>query len=166
MINFSPLLKNKIKGEKFYLTEEGLEKIKKEYEALLSLKSFKIKEEIPQFLHSDELTQEYFDYQDDMSLLEARINDLHYILKNSEIIKTPPKNEQKIVQLGATVFVNINGEEDKFKIVDVLEADPSLGLISKESPVGKALLGHKVGDEIFISSPVKFRYKIKKIKYS
>jgi transcription elongation factor GreA len=63
------------------------------------------------------------------------------------------------------VVVEVNGEEDEFQIVGTLEANPLLGKISNESPVGSALMGKKVGDEIIISSPVKTVYKIKKIKY-
>jgi transcription elongation factor GreA len=49
--------------------------------------------------------------------------------------------------------------------VGTLEANPALGKISNESPVGKALLGHKIGDEVLVSSPAKIAYKIKGIKY-
>jgi transcription elongation factor GreA len=64
------------------------------------------------------------------------------------------------------VFLDIDGETDEFRIVGSVEANPSLGLISNESPVGKALLGRRVGEEVIISSPIKTRYKIKKIRYS
>jgi len=166
MIDFGALLKNKNLGERFYLTKEGMEAIKKEYERLITIKLAQTKGEIPQFLHSDELNQEYFDFQNDIDLLEARMADLKYIIDNSELIKKPSKDKQNIVQLGARVLVEINGEIDEFRIVSSIEANPSLGMISNESPVGKALLGHKVGDEIIISSPVRTCYKIKKIKYS
>ena len=72
-----------------------------------------------------------------------------------------------MIGLGAKVIVEIDHEaKDEFTIVGTLEANPALGNISNESPVGKALLGHKVGEEIIISSPIKTFYKIKKIKYS
>ena len=70
-----------------------------------------------------------------------------------------------MVDLGAKVKIDIAGKKDEFMIVGTLEANPSLGKISNESPVGRALLGHKVGDEIVVSSPMKTTYKIKKIKY-
>lgn len=167
MKDYSNLLpKNKISGQKFYLTREGLENIKKEYQNLKEIKLFKVKGEMPQFLHSDDLDPEYLTLQDDLSLLDAKIADLKYIVENTELIKTPPKKKQNIVQIGAEVFLEIDGQEDKFKIVGTLEANPSLGLISNESPVGRALLGYRVGDEVVISSPIKTHYKIKKIKYS
>jgi len=165
-MDFTPLSQNKISGKQFYLTKEGLEKIKKEYEFLKYVKLSKTKGETPQFLHSDELNPEYIDFQDDMSLLETKLADLKYILENSRLIEPPPKNKQNIVQLGAKVLVDIDGQKDEFIILGTLEANPSLGRISNESPVGRALLGRKIGEEIVISSPIKTHYKIKKIKYS
>jgi len=91
--------------------------------------------------------------------------ELENILKNTELITAPPKEKQNIVNLGATVFVKVDGQTDEFTIVGTLEADPALGRISNESPVGRALLGHKTGDEVLVSSPIKTIYKIRKIKY-
>ncbi len=73
--------------------------------------------------------------------------------------------KQIFVNLGAKVKIEVTGKNDEFMIVGTLEANPNLGMISNECPVGKALLGHKVGDEITISSPIKTTYKIKGIKY-
>ena len=69
-----------------------------------------------------------------------------------------------IVELGSTVLVETNGGVDEFTIVGSLEADPNRGKISNESPVGKALLGAKVGDIVEIASTVKTVYKVKEIK--
>jgi len=151
--------------KKFYLTKEGLERFKKEYQTLKLLKLAKLKGEAPKILHSDEMSAEYLAFKEDMDLLESRLFELEYILKNFVLIKKPPKEKQDIVDLGATVVVGVNGQEDEFTIVGTLEADPSIGKISNESPVGKALLGHKVGDEVVVSSPNKTIYKIKRIIY-
>jgi transcription elongation factor GreA len=152
-------------AKKFYLTKEGLNKIKKEYQELKKIRFAKIKGESPKFWHSEDLNPEYLSFQEDLNLLESRITELEYILKNLELIKMPPKGKQNIVNLGATVLVEVDGQTDELTIVGTLEANPALGKISNESPVGQALLGHTVGDEIVISSPVKTIYKIKKIKY-
>ena len=72
---------------------------------------------------------------------------------------------QNIVNLGATVLVEVDGQNDEFMIVGSLEANPAIGKISNESPVGRMLLGHRVGDEVVVSSPIQTVYKIKKIKY-
>jgi transcription elongation factor GreA len=151
--------------KKFYLTKEGLERFKKEYQTLKLLRLAKLKGETPKILHSDEMSAEYLAFKEDMDLLESRLLELEYILKNFVLIKKPPKEKQDIVDLGATVVVGVNGQEDEFTIVGTLEADPSIGKISNESPVGKALLGHKVGDEVVVSSPNKTIYKIKRIIY-
>jgi len=151
---------------KFYLTKEGLERIKKEYKDLKNLKLSKTKGEIPKILESEDINPEYLAFQEDLSSLEARIADLEYILKNSALIKTPPKEKQNIINLGATVTLEeTDGQINEFMVVGTLEANPSEGKISSESPVGKALLGRKIGEEVIITSPIVVRYKVKKIKY-
>lgn len=151
--------------KKFYLTKEGLEKIKKEYQNLKSLKLSKTKGEVPKIWHSEDLNPEYLSFQEDLGFLESRIIELKYILKNAELIKLPSKEKQNVVDLGARVAVEVEGQTDEFEIIGTLEANPSLGKISNESPVGKALFGHRAGDEVVVSSPIKTIYKIKKIKY-
>ena len=151
--------------KRFYLTKEGLEKLKKEYRELEQLKLAKTKGESPKILHSEDLNPEYLSFQEDLSFLESRIVELKYILKNAQLIKPPPREKQNIVHLGAKVLVEIDGQKDEFEIVGTLEANPTAGKISDESPVGRVLLGHKVGDAVLVSSPIKTIYKIKKIKY-
>ena len=152
--------------KKYYLTKEGLEKLKKEYERLKALRLQKIKGERPQILHSDDLNPEYFIFQQDFDQLESRLAEVKDVLENAVVITPPPKEKQNIVHLGATVTLEEkDGEINEFMIVDSLEANPSEGKISYQSPVGKALLGKKIGDEVLITSPIKVIYKIKEIKY-
>ena len=151
--------------KKFYLTKQGLEKTKKEYQDLKELKLAKTKGESPKILHSEDLNPEYLAFQEDVSFLEARIIELENTLKNVELIKPPKKEKQNIVGLGATILVSVDGQNDEFTLIGSLEANPSIGKISNESPVGKALLGHRVGDEVVVSSPIETIYRIKKIKY-
>ena len=152
--------------KKFYLTKKGLKAIKKEYKILKNLRLAKTKGEAPKIWESEDLNPEYLSFQEDLSFLETKVAELENILKNVELIKRPSKEKSKVIGLGATVVVEVEGDKDEFTIVGTLEANPSLGKISNESPVGKTLLGHKVGDEVIISSPIKVIYKIKKIKYS
>ena len=153
--------------KKFYLTKQGLGKVKKEYEDLKNLKFAKTKGEVPKIWHSEDLNPEYLSFQEDLSFLESRIAELEYIFKNTELIKPPPKEKQNIVNLGATVLTEINGEIDEFTIVGTLEADPSSKKISNESPIGQALLGKKVGETIVTKTPiVNHSCKIIKIKYN
>lgn len=151
--------------KKFYLTKEGLERIKKEYQDLKALRLKKIKEKRPEILHSQDLNPEYFIFQQDLDQLELRVAELKNVLENVEIITTPPKKERDTVHLGATVTLQEDDKLNEYMIVGSLEANPSEGKISSESPVGKALLGKKIGEEVMITSPIKVVYKIKEIKY-
>ncbi|MFH1894950.1 MAG: GreA/GreB family elongation factor [Patescibacteria group bacterium] len=153
--------------KKFYLTKEGLVKIEKEFNDLKILKLAKISGESPKILHSEDLNQEYLSFQEDLSFIESRLMELEHIFKNVELIKTPVKVKQNIIDLGATVTLEQkDGSINEFTLVGSLEANPAVGKISNESPVGKFLLGHKINDEIIITSPIKVLYKVKKIKYS
>jgi len=152
--------------KKFYLTKQKLKELEQEHESLVVFERSKtIGEEAPKVLESEDLNPEFLSFQEDMSFLRSRITELKNILGNYELIKNPSKQNQNIVGLGAMVLVNVDGEKDEFLITGTLEANPSLGKISNESPVGKALMGHKVGDEVVVSSPIKTIYKVKKIKY-
>jgi len=152
--------------KKFYLTQTGLDKLKKEYRELKKVRLSKTKGGVPKILHSEDLDPEYLTLQEDLSFLAYRINELKNILENAEIIQVPPKNQRDTVHLGALVTLQEkSGGENEFMIVGTLEANPSEGKISSESPVGKALLGKKMGEEVFVTSPIKVVYKVKKIKY-
>jgi transcription elongation factor GreA len=150
----------------YYITKEKLHELKKEYEELVAFEHDKTADEgAPKIFESEDLNPEFVSFQEDISYLRSRISELKNIFEHYELIKKPPKAQQAFVQLGAKVKIDIAGKKDEFVIVGTLEANPVLGKISNESPVGKALLGHKVGDEIVVSSPVKAVYKIKSIKY-
>lgn len=151
--------------KKFYLTKEGLLRIKKEYEDLKKIKLSKTKGEVPKILHSEDLNSEYLAFQEDLNFLETRLAELDHILKNTEIIKLP-KGKQDTIGLGSTVTLQeAGGKTNEFTIVGTLEANPAIGKISNESPVGKFLMGHKLNDEVVITSPIKVVYKVKKIQY-
>lgn len=153
-------------GKIFHITKEKLKELKHEYEELLEFERKKTAgEEAPKVLESEDLNPEFVSFQEDIGFLRARIDELKNILDHHELIKSPSKERQRLVDLGAKVKIDIGGQKDEFTIVGTLEANPALGKISNESPVGRALLGHKVGDEIIIDSPVKTTYKIKGIKY-
>jgi len=155
-----------IRDKKFYLTKEGIGKLKKEYEELKRVKILKTEGEIPKILHSEDLDPEYLSLQEDLGFLDSRLSELKNILENFELIKVPQKSEQNIVALGATVtLAEPDGQINEFMLVDSLEANPNEGKISAESPVGRALFGKKLGEEVMITSPIKVVYKIKKIKY-
>lgn len=149
--------------KKYHLTKEGLKRIREDYEKLKKAKQSRIggREDAPEVLHSEELNPEFVQFQEDMNFIEARMAELEEVLKNVKPIR-PVKGK---VGVGTMVTVNVDGQDDQLAIVETLEANPAMGRISKESPVGRALLGNKEGDEIMISSPIKTVYKIKKIDH-
>ena len=150
----------------FFITKPKLKELKKEYEDLLKFERAKTaNQETPKIFESEDINPEFLSFQEDVDFLRSRIEELKNIIDHHEIIKNPGKEKNNIVDLGATVKVDINGENNEFTIVGTLEANPALGKISNESPVGKTLLGRKVGEEILVSSPVKTNYKIKSVRY-
>ncbi|MCH7604641.1 GreA/GreB family elongation factor [Patescibacteria group bacterium] len=152
---------------KFYLTKEGLKKIEKEYQKLLEFKKLKAKGEVPAIWHSEDVNSEYLVFQEDMSLLEAKLAEYKDILRNVEIIRPPAKKEQKEVALGAIVKLALDGEIDEFQIVGTMEADPAERKISNESPLGQGLIGAKVGESVVVkASVVNHTCKILRIRYS
>lgn len=148
----------------FYLTKEGLEKIKKEQEDLKALQRNEILESAPSLLEGDALNPDYSFYKENLDELERRIEELEYILKNYKIIKRPARPEQDKVSLGAKVILkNGSSSHEEYKIVGTLEADPFKGLISNESPLGMSFIGKKVGESVSFNGSDK--YKILKIQY-
>ena len=95
--------------------------------------------------------------------MEGRILELQALIQNAVIIKE--SHDSQRVSLGATVaVVNEKGQEAQYTIVGSTEADPKNGRISNESPVGKALLGKRIGDEVQVNAPAGVvRWRITKI---
>lgn len=153
--------------QKFYLTKQGLKKIKDEYKELLKQKQLKIKRGVPLFLHSEEVDSEFISFREDFEQLELRIQELGRVLKNFELIKPPLKNQRNRVHLGATLKIDLDDEIDEFTIVGTMETDPVNKKISDQSPIGKALMGHRVGDKVVIkTSIVNHICRILKIEYN
>ena len=153
-------------GKIFYITKSKLEELKKEYLDLLDVEKKKsLGQETPKVFESEDLNPEFVSFQEDIGFLRSRIDELRNIIDHHEVIRNPAKDKQGVVGIGAKVKIDVGGEKDEFMIVGTLEANPVAGKISNESPVGRALLGKKIGDEVEISSPTKIAYKIKGIKY-
>ncbi len=150
-------------GKDYYLTKEGIKRLEEEYQRLKASRRAKIgsRDNAPEVLHSEELNPEFVHFRDDLNLMEVRIAELENIFKSVKPIK-PIKG---VVAVGAVITVTVDGQDDKLTIVEALEADPASGKISIESPVGKALLGSREGDEVLIPSPIETVYKIKKISH-
>lgn len=155
-----------MEGKIYHVTKEKLAELKKEHAELVALEHQKtIGQEAPKMIESDEMNAEFVSFQENMDALRSRIDELERIFKNHQIITAPPKEKMQFVDLGAKVQIDIDGQKDEFMIVGTLEANPVAGKISNESPVGKALLGKKIGDDVVVPLASKKVYKIKNIKY-
>ena len=89
--------------------------------------------------------------RNEQALLESRIKELEYKLEHSEIIENVDKH---VANVGSTIVIEYEpGDSEEFKLVGSLEADPFNNKISNESPIGKAVIGHKAGEVISVESP-------------
>src|SRR6185295_7502657 len=94
---------------------------------------------------------EYQTARQEQEKLESRISEVEHILQNVEVI-SKPKGDGK-VQLGSTVSLKGNGGAKQFQVVGTVEADPLNGKISDESPIGQALMGKKLSEQVEIKTP-------------
>jgi transcription elongation factor GreA len=146
------------------LTKEGLQKLEKELEELVSVKRPEIAERIKYAKDFGDISEnaEYEDAKNEQGMLEGRILVLENMIRNAVIIEEKAK-EGGIVQIGSKVDVKDEFGTQSFTIVGPAEVDVSAGRISLESPVGKALIGHKVGESVDVQSPGGVR-KVKIVK--
>lgn len=154
--------------KEYRLTKEGYEELIKEREDLVNNKRKEIAERLRDAKNSGgDLTEnsEYEYAKNDQAFIEGRIEQINEILSNYIIIEK--KENKGLVELGVTVVVrDVDKKRDKeFKIVSSIESDPEKNKISDESPMGRALLNKKIGDEVLVKTPEDTkRLKIIKIK--
>lgn len=150
------------------LTPAGYEKIEKELEQLRTVSRAEVADRIRDAKQFGELTEnaEYEDAKNAQALIEARIQDLRRTLQLARVLQ-----EEEIptdhVGLGSIVTVQDleTGDEWEFTLVGSAESDPDNDRISDESPIGEALLGKKVGDEVDVTVPDgQIRYRVEKIR--
>ncbi len=149
------------------VTDDGLKKLQDELEYLKTVGRSDIAEKIKVARGYGDLSEnsEYDDAKNEQAKIEARIVEIETMLKNVEIISSV-KGAAKTVVVGVKVKVYDEefDEEVSYHIVGSTEADPINNKISDESPVGKALLGHKVNDTVVVEAPAgEIRLKILKI---
>lgn len=150
--------------KQFKLTQDGIDELKAELDSLIA-KRLDIAESIKLAREQGDLSEnaEYHAAKDEHEKNESRIMELEGILGSVELIKKP-KGDSK-VQLGSSVKLkSSDGKTKEFKVVGTVEADPLNGKISDESPIGKALLGKKLNEDVEIVTPVETNtYKIAEI---
>lgn len=137
-----------------YLTSEGAENLKVELADLKGPQRQSIAARLRDAIQMGDLSEnaDYHKAKEDQSFLEGRIQELEYILSQAIIIQGTPSKD--IVSVGVAVKIQEGDTEPElFHIVGAKEADPRNGKISHESPFGKALMNHKVGDIVSVSSP-------------
>ncbi len=142
--------------EEVLLTEEGFENLEKELEHLKTVKRRQVAKRIKTAREFGDISEnsEYDDAKNEQAFIEGRIKEIQNTLKKARVVKNDEVSD-KTVSIGTTVRLKDldNGEEFSYTIVGAAEADPLNEKISNESPIGKALLGHKVGDEVKVEVP-------------
>ena len=138
------------------LTPEGLEKLKSEIEHLSTEKRREVAQRIKEAREFGDISEnsEYDDAKNEQAMLEARIATLEDKLRSASVIDES-ELDSKVVRVGSMVTVDDpkRGKSVRYTIVGSTEADPNENKLSNESPVGKALLGHKRGDTVSVSLP-------------
>lgn len=148
--------------KKEYLTKERHEVLVKESQELKTEGRRRVAERLKRAKEFGDLSEnsEYQEAREEQSYLERRIQELEEVLRHSVIIK---KNEEtvSVISVGSKVVVAKDGKDVAYTIVGSNEAHPAQGLVSNESPIGKALLGKKAGDRVEIQTPKgKTEYKV------
>jgi len=141
-------------NKKILMTKEGLGKLKTELDDLISVKREEVALKIKRAreMGGTENNAEYEDAKNEQAFIEGKILMLENTLRNADIIETPVI--PGLVELGDKVLIqNQDGKIDQFVIVGSAESNPVEGKISNESPVGRALLGKKVGDKVEVKTP-------------
>jgi transcription elongation factor GreA len=143
-------------AKQIILTDEGLKKLEDELEQLKTEKRKEIAEKIKVALSFGDLSEnsEYDEAKNEQAMIEARIAQIEAMLKNVKLIDEDDVSTET-VNLGSKVKVldvEFN-EEITYSIVGSTEADPDLDRISDESPVGRALMGHGVGETVLVEAP-------------
>ncbi|HKV87509.1 MAG TPA: transcription elongation factor GreA [Candidatus Dormibacteraeota bacterium] len=136
------------------ITPEGLEAVRKELHELTTVRRPNIVQKIKAARELGDLSEnfEYHAAKNEQGMMEARINELEAIIKNHVIIETRAANG--VVSMGSVVHFSEDGaDQETYRIVGPAEADPKAGRVSYESALGKALIGHRVGDEVEVKTP-------------
>jgi transcription elongation factor GreA len=136
-----------------YVSAEGLKKLQAELEDLRTDKRAEVAKRIHAAMEFGDYSEnsELEQAKNDQAFLEGRIMTLEQMIKNAQLIDEKSKHD--IVEVGSHITVEAEGRKEQYVIVGSAEAEPAEGKISNESPVGRALQGHKVGETVKMSVP-------------
>jgi len=139
-----------------FLTKEGFEKLQEELDYLRTVKRQEVADRLHEAMEGGELIEnaEYEAAKNEQAFVEGRIQELEMLLATARVIEDDKKRKADAVQVGSTVTIQEDGfEEETYTIVGAAEANPREGKISNESPMGKAILSHRVGDVVQVETP-------------
>ena len=139
-----------------FLTKEGYQKLQDELDFLRTAKRQEVANRLHEAMEGGELIEnaEYEAAKNEQAFVEGRIQELDLLLATAKIIEDNGKKKGDTVLLGSKVTIKEgNFEAESFTIVGAAEANPRDGKISNESPIGKAILNHKVGDTVKVETP-------------
>ena len=150
-------------NNKVQITKEGHESLQKELDELVNVKRPKVVDRLSNARLQGDLAEnsDYHNAKDELEFLDGRISELEDVLKKAEVIVGNGNGKSDEISVGTTVKVATNNQETMFHIVGEWEADPAEKKISHTSPLGKALIGKKVGDMVEVEAPAgKISYKV------
>ena len=152
-------------NQQMYLTPEGAAKLKAELAELTSTKREELSQRLRAAIQMGDLSEnaDYHKAKEDQAFLEGRIQEIEAVLRTAVIVE---KTHSDVVTVGSYVTVQEEGfDPETYYVVGAKEADPRNGKISNESPIGSALMEHKVGDVVEAETPGgKLKIKILKIE--
>ncbi len=155
-------------AEKQILTQKGYDELNKELENLKVNRRKEVAQKLKEAREQGDLSEnaEYDAAKDEQADIEQRIVEIESILNNAEIVKDTASKKKVVKYESVVTLTDLEFEEDEeFTIVGSSEADSLTNKISNESPLGNALMGHKVGDVIKVQAPAGvLEYKIKAIQ--
>jgi transcription elongation factor GreA len=154
-------------AEKQFLTQEGFKKLKDELKHLRELSRTTVAAKMKDARDMGNVLENVvFDAAvEEQNLIDGKIQEIEEVLNNAQIVSKEDIKDD-VVMIGSKVVVESEGKRDTFTIVGSAEADPTKRYISNESPVGKALLGAKLGSQVKVETPIfKVVYKVVEISY-
>lgn len=141
-------------GQEVLLTEEGKADLEKQLEYLITIKRYEISEQIKQARAFGDISEnaEYDEAKNEQARIEGEILQIENKLRHAKVIDEKQRKRGKI-NVGSKVVVMDGDEKMELVIVGSTEADPKIGKVSNESPIGRALIGAKKGDIVQVESP-------------
>ena len=138
---------------KVFLTPKGLEELKRELKELVDVKRSEVVQKIATARDMGDLSENaaYVSAREEQAFIEGRISELEEIIKNAVV--SSGTSSKGVVEVGCKIRVHVDGNEEEYCLVGAPEADPKVRKISYESPLGKALMGKKVGDKVEMEAP-------------